>query len=124
MAFTVQGLDWMSELAVSNLEGATIVVGNGNTEEQPQDAELAGEMTASAQVQEIEYVGRIKLESGEERHRLILRATFDEEVANFEWSERAVRLADGRMIDRVVQDQGRKVSGQIWAVEAALDLRA
>jgi hypothetical protein len=54
--------------------------------------------------------------------QLLLRATFGEQDAAFDWQERGVVSAQGVLIDRTVADQGRKVLGAIWQLEAALIL--
>lgn len=121
MSWTVNGLGWIATRLRADLEGATLVIGNGQQAEGHRDEELAGEFTAEAPISEVEDVGEVQVD-GELRHRVILRAIFGEDTANFDWNERGVRLADGTLVDRKVQDQGRKVQGSVWTLEAVLDL--
>lgn len=52
-----------------------------------------------------------------------LTATFEGEMANFEWSERGVVLGD-KLIDHEQADGGRKILGAVWTVTYRLDLTA
>lgn len=100
------------------LEGGTVVVGNGNEAETSDDRELSGDQQASAPIDSVEVMG----DFDDGPPRVVVRGTFGEESANFEWRERGIRNKDGVMIDRVVADQGRKVPGAIWTLEASIEL--
>jgi hypothetical protein len=54
--------------------------------------------------------------------RVTFQATFGEEAANFDWLERGITSVQGVLIDRSVEDHGRKAPGSIWTLNAALDL--
>lgn len=45
---------------------------------------------------------------------LKLVATFAADVANFEWRERRVVASNGNVIDKAVEDGGRKAAGAVW----------
>lgn len=96
---TPDGLAWVSRLLESGFEGATLVVTNG------------------AGAKAVQSVTEVAVEEG----GVVLRATFDEEEANFEWATRSIVLADGTEIDRIEADQGRKAVGQVWVLEARID---
>jgi hypothetical protein len=66
-------------------------------------------------------VGHVE-DGGRVAHRVILSATFGSEAANFEWLEHGVRTPDGRLLDRTVEDMGRKAPGSVWTLDAVLDL--
>lgn len=121
MPFTEGGLEWVAQQLRERLAGARIVVGDGETPVNSNDEELAGAATAEKVVEEIEIVGRV--EDGDRAvHRVILRTTFGENEANFDWRERGVLTSEGVLIDRAVADQGRKVQGSVWTLEAVVDL--
>lgn len=50
-----------------------------------------------------------------------LTATFDGEMANFEWMERGVVVGD-KLIDHEQADGGRKILGAVWTATYRLDL--
>jgi hypothetical protein len=132
-AFVDGGLDWMwaallgrhrteAGTIADHLDAGRIVVGNGSAAVTPSDTRLNGSETAQAAMD----AGFPRLdgvvEDGARFHRVTFRATFAEDQANFDWLERGVVSAQGVLIDRSVQDQGRKAPGSIWTLEAALDL--
>lgn len=49
-------------------------------------------------------------------------ATFAEAEAVFEWRERSVVDATGRVIDTETIDGGRKILGAVWTVAVELEL--
>lgn len=51
-------------------------------------------------------------------------AEFGEGEANFEWRVRRVLHADGWVIDELTADMGRKVEGQVWDLEAQIEVTA
>jgi hypothetical protein len=53
--------------------------------------------------------------------RLTCSAAFPAADANFEWTKRSIKLADNTVIDREVEDLGRKVEGSEWEIEVGID---
>lgn len=51
-------------------------------------------------------------------------ASFREQDANFDWQRRELVTRDGVVIDRQVEDFGRKVLGAVWDVEIDMTLTA
>lgn len=134
--FTDAGLEWMWNMMLGNLRdaetnlltdqlsSARLVVGTGDAPFSPLDARLAGDSTAQAPM-DTGYpivTGMVQGDEGRDACRLTLRATFGEQDGNFDWAERGVVTAQGVLLDRSVEDQGRKVLGAVWTLEAALDL--
>jgi hypothetical protein len=54
---------------------------------------------------------------------VVVRATFSERDANFEWSKVEVLTADGVALDVDETDHGRKSTGSIWTLETHVQLR-
>lgn len=133
--FTNVGLEWMwKQMAgihrgadgklLDHLGAARIVVGNGTVGFTPSDTRMLGDQTDQADL-DMGYPkveGPIVLPDEEEAYRMVFRATFGEQQAIFDWQERGVVSAQGVLLDRSVMDQGRKVLGAVWQIEAALDL--
>jgi hypothetical protein len=134
-AFTNVGLEWMWKTMTGQLrtaEGtmtdhlgsARIVVGNGDSAFDPNDTRLSGDQTAQAEL-DAGYptiTGLVSVDDESEGMRLSLRATFGEQDAAFDWQERGVVTAQGVLLDRSVRDQGRKVLGAVWQLQADLIL--
>lgn len=121
MSFTMAGLDHLWQGVLPSLNSASLCVGNGGDPMGHDDDDLSGPLTAERPVEEVEYLGHIE-EDGRIAHRVILRATFGEEAANFDWREIGVKLSDGTLIDRTIDDGGRKAQGSVWTLESVLDL--
>lgn len=68
------------------------------------------------------FDGVPRVEAGDSGALLVVEATFGEDAANFEWATREVVSAGGVVVDRHDEDQGRKVQGQVWTLEAQLEL--
>lgn len=117
----MDGLDLFWKQTLPRFEGALLCVGNGDDPVGHADTGLSGDLTADRPADSIEYLGHIE-EGGRIAHRVIMRATFGENDANFDWRERGVKLADGTLVDRTVEDGGRKAPGSVWTVETVLDL--
>lgn len=145
--FVAAGLDLMWRILlgqVRNEDGGLsdhlgkgrLIVGNGTAPVQEADERLAGEQTAWAALDDgyprldgmvtvtepSEPVETEPAEPPERACRATFQATFAEEAANFEWLERGVTSVQGVLIDRSVEDHGRKVPGSIWTLSLALDL--
>jgi hypothetical protein len=110
-----------------------MVIGNGADPFSPEDTRLAGDQTDQRPFDDGYpiLVGPVDAEGdplpdGEGDPsvgiRVSFQATFGERDAIFDWQERGVVTAQGVLIDRSVSDQGRKVLGQVWVVQANLDL--
>ncbi len=102
---TPEGAKWMADWIVERLlAGAWIVVSDG-----------AGESAVAtiAEARTVEQDGA---------YSVVAAATFGEEEANFEWSKRSIKLADGTVIDADETDAGRKVAGAEWAYEVTIDV--
>lgn len=132
--FTLAGMEWMWQMMTGQLRDADgtltdalsqarIVVGNGTQDFSFADVRLQGGETAQAPVtsmaQERRNLGPDDMPDSVE---LVLLATFGENDAAFEWQERGVVTNQGVLIDRAVSDQGRKVMGAVWQLEARLTL--
>lgn len=133
--FTDAGLMWMWQMmsgqlrnadgtVTDHLGSARLLVGNGSREFEGTDQRLVGPDTAQAELDPgmPTIVGMVQGDEGRDACRIVFRATFGEDAANFEWAERGVVSAQGVLLDRSVEDQGRKVLGQIWTLEASLDI--
>lgn len=96
---TPDGLAWVARLLESNFAGANIVVSDGTNKA-------------------VNPVTEVAIEEG----GVVLRTTFGEDEANFEWATRSIILPDGTEVDRIEEDQGRKAVGQVWGLEARIDL--
>lgn len=57
-----------------------------------------------------------------EEQTVVVKATFGERDANFEWSKVEVLTADGVAIDVDETDHGRKSTGSIWTLETHVKL--
>lgn len=110
-----------------------LIVGNGNAPVTEADERLAGELTDWAELDDgyprldgMVTVNGDDLDEPETTPqracRVTFQATFGEEKANFDWLERGVTSVQGVLIDRSVEDHGRKAAGSIWTLNAALDL--
>lgn len=126
--FTAVGVEWMWNMMLGNhrnedgtltdhLGSARLVVGDGDAPMAVSDERLAGDQTAQAELD-----GPVAVTLAEGIARATFRATFTEQEANFDWAERGVVTAQGVLLDRAVGDQGRKVLGAIWTLEAQLEL--
>lgn len=133
--FTLVGMEWMWRMMTGELRDAAagtltdhlgsarILVGNGDAEFSYGDTRLAGGETAQVALDSSPTIERIAaIEDGPDAVELVMRGTFGEQDANFEWAERGVVSAQGVLIDRAVGDNGRKPLGAIWQVEARLRL--
>lgn len=132
--FTQVGLNWMWEMMAGNLRdpqdrtlndhlgSARLLVGNSSQPFAYGDTRLAGDQTAQAPLDEGFPLVQPYDNGDTQGVQLLMRATFGEQDAAFDWQERGVVTAQGVLIDRSVQDQGRKVLGAIWQLEAALIL--
>lgn len=133
--FTNVGLEWMWKTLAGihraadghmtdHLGSARIVVGSGDTPFTPQDERLRGDMTDQVELDSgyPRIEGPIELPDEALAFRIVFRSTFGEDKAAFDWMERGVVTAQGVLLDRAVMDQGRKVLGAVWQLEAVLDL--
>lgn len=136
--FTNVGLEWMWRMmagllrdgegkVTDHLSAARLLVGNSSQEFDPSDTRLAGDLTAQAQLTEGYPVieGPIMLPSDDvvpNGWRIRFSALFGEDQAIFDWQERGVVTAQGVLLDRSVMDQGRKVLGAVWQLDAELTL--
>jgi hypothetical protein len=143
-AFVAAGLDLMWRILlgqVRNEDGGLsdhlgkgrLIVGNGDAPVQEADERLAGEETAWAELDDgyprfdgMVTVNEAELDEPEATPtracRVTFQATFGEDVANFDWLERGITSVQGVLIDRSVEDHGRKAAGSVWTLNAALDL--
>jgi hypothetical protein len=64
----------------------------------------------------------VSVDDGRGHSGISLLATFGEQEAAFDWQERGVVTAQGVLLDRAVRDQGRKVLGAVWQLQADLIL--
>lgn len=128
-AFVLVGLEWLWTVATGGLRndqgGMTdhlgkgrLIVGDGTQPVDAHDERLAGGQTAWAELDD----GFPRIQRTEDGVMLVLRATFGEDVANFDWHERGVTSVQGVLIDRSVEDHGRKAPGTVWTLEAQLEL--
>jgi hypothetical protein len=132
--FTQAGLEWMWRMMTGELRdtqagtltdhlgSARLLVGNSSQAFAYQDTRLAGDQTAQAALDQGFPLVQPYDDGDRQGVQLVLRATFGEQDAAFDWQERGVVTAQGVLIDRSVADQGRKVLGAIWQLEAALIL--
>lgn len=132
--FTVAGMTWMWNMMIGNLRSsdgtltdhlanARVLVGNGDRPMAFTDERLAGDLTAQAGLDAgFPTVAAIEGDEGMDAVEVTFRGTFGEDQAVFDWQERGVVTSAGVLIDRAVRDQGRKVLGAIWQVEARLRL--
>lgn len=133
--FTDAGLEWFWRMALGRLrdtegglndelQSARIVVGNGERAFAGTDVSLAGELTheAGMQPEYPEILGMRTDDTGVPAFGVRFCAVFGERDAIFDWRERGVVTAQGVLIDRSVGDQGRKVLGTVWKVEAELEI--
>lgn len=136
---TNAGLQWIWRMCAGELRGqdggltdelksARIVVGDGDRPFQGTDTRLAGDQTAQAPLDPgyPMVLGMVDDGLGPDgepvRCRIAFSATFGEDAAIFDWQERGIITAQGVLLDRVVRDNGRKVLGAVWTVEATIDL--
>jgi hypothetical protein len=133
-AFTRVGLEWMwgtmaglmrdqDGTMTDHLGSARLVVGDSSSPVTFADERLAGEQTAQAALVRPPSIAPFE-EDGTQGVEILFEATFDEQVGAFDWQERGVVTAQGVLLDRSVQDQGRKVLGAVWQLEAALRIEA
>lgn len=132
--FTTAGMTWMWNAMIGNLRSsdgtltdhlgnARVLVGNGDRAFEFSDERLAGDQTAQADLDAgFPTVAVIESDEGLGAVEVTFRGTFGEDAAVFDWQERGVVTSAGVLIDRAVRDQGRKVLGAIWQVEARLRL--
>lgn len=124
-AFVAVGLEWIWNVLAGNVrneEGglsdhlgkARLIVGNSSKPVAADDERLAGDLTAWAELDD----GFPQVEGA----TITFHATFGEDVANFDWNERGVTSVQGVLLDRSVDDQGRKAPGTVWTLEAVLEL--
>lgn len=150
-SFVAAGLDLMWRILLGqerndqgglsdHLGKGRLIVGNGNAPVQEADERLVGEETAWAElddgyprrdgmvtVNEPDDDNDTEPDNDEDdqpyrAYRVTFQATFGEEVANFDWLERGITSVQGVLIDRSVEDHGRKAAGSVWTLNAALDL--
>jgi hypothetical protein len=134
--FTLVGMEWMWNMMIGNLRSsdgtltdqlasARLLVGNGDAPVAFTDDRLAGGETAQAELDAgFPGIARVATEEPDvpDAVEITFRATFGEDVGAFDWQERGVVTAQGVLLDRAVRDQGRKVLGAIWQLEARLRL--
>jgi hypothetical protein len=123
-SFTLVGMEWMWNMMIGNLRSsdgtltdqlssARVLVGNGDRPFAFTDERLAGDQTAQAPLDAgFPTIERVEGDEGLDAVQVTFRGT----------QERGVVTAAGVLIDRAVRDQGRKVLGAIWQVEARLRL--
>lgn len=102
---TPEGAKWMADWIVERLlAGSWIVVSDG-----------AGESAVAtiAEARTVEVEGAYSVEA---------TATFGEGEANFEWSKRSIKLADGTVIDADDTDAGRKALGAEWTYAVTIEV--
>lgn len=56
--------------------------------------------------------------------RVAVEAIFAQDQANFEWTARSLKLADGTVIEAEPEDLGRKAEGAEWAIAVRIDFGA
>ena len=117
-SFTNIGIEWMwmrmAGLVPDDLSQAQIVVGDGRAGVLATDDKLYGENQSSTGLNDgFPLVVGVRIQ---------FRATFGEREAIHEWHERGIVVPSGILVDRAVGDQGRKVLGAVWDVEAELEL--
>lgn len=136
--FTNVGLEWMWRMmagllrdgegkVTDHLSAARLLVGNSSQAFDPSDARLAGDQTDQAALTTGYPVieGPIMLPGDDvvpNGWRIRFSALFGEDQAVFDWQERGVVTAQGVLLDRAVTDQGRKVLGAVWQLDAELTL--
>lgn len=125
--FTQAGLEWMWNEMLGNLRqadgtlndhlgSARLLVGNGSEPTAFSDTRLSGDQTAQVDSQ----TPVVERDGESETIAAVFRGVFGENEAIFDWQERGVVTAQGVLIDRAVRDQGRKVLGAVWELEARL----
>lgn len=116
--FTNVGYEWMWRRMVGEVEdslaGAFIVVGDGGGLFTGGDVQLQGQQQASRPLD----AGFPMVEGA----KITFQATFGERDGAFDWMERGISTPGGVLLDRAVADQGRKVFGAVWVVQAELEL--
>lgn len=116
--FTNVGYEWMwrrmAGLEGDSLAGATIAVGDGGGLFTGGDIALQGQQQASRPLDE-----GFPIITGA---TITFQATFGERDGAFDWHERGIYTPSGVLLDRAVGDQGRKVFGAVWVVQAELEL--
>lgn len=138
-AFVAAGLDLIWRILLGqerNDEGGLsdhlgkgrLIVGDGDAPVQEADERLSGEQTAWAALDEgyPRMDGMVSTGDPEgdpmRAFRVTFQATFGEDAGNFEWRERGITSVQGVLVDRSVEDHGRKAQGSIWTLSAAIDL--
>lgn len=116
--FTNAGMEWMwmkmVGLVPDDLSQAQIVIGDSGATFTGGEEALVGTNQSARPLME----GYPQINGA----RILLRAEFGERDGIHEWAERGVIVPSGVLIDRSVADQGRKVLGAVWIVEAELEL--
>lgn len=116
--FTNVGMEWMWRKMVGlmpdDLSQAHIVIGDSGAVFTGGEEKLVGTNQSARPLME----GYPQINGA----RIMLRAEFGERDGIHEWAERGVVVPSGVLIDRSVADQGRKVLGAVWIVEAELEL--
>ena len=107
-------------------QNAYLEVGNGTAAFDPAQTDLQG----SSKVRKPMDAGfplRGALIDGEQRgpNVITFQATFSNEDANFEWREWGVFNAatGGQMLNRLVEDMGRKTSAATWQLLVDIEFR-
>jgi hypothetical protein len=108
--FTPEGLKWLADWIADEVKGGWIVVsdGQGNSDVATIDTIVVEENDPQ------EGEGQV--------YEVVCTATFGEEVGNFEWAKRSIKLTDGTVIDSNTEDAGRKVQGSVWTAEVTLEV--
>jgi hypothetical protein len=99
-SFTLVGMEWMWNMMIGNLRSS--------------DGTLTDQLSSA----------RVLVGNGDRPFAFTDERLAGDQTAQapFDWQERGVVTAAGVLIDRAVRDQGRKVLGAIWQVEARLRL--
>lgn len=105
--WTPEGLAHTLSTLAGEFDGGVVIV---------RDGEGDGAQQARASISSV-TVDSDKLQ-------LAVSATFPEDEANFDWRVRYVTTRSGVIVDRLVEDMGRKAPGAVWNVEAVLELAA
>lgn len=102
--FTPEGWQWLAEWVGQEVGngGWIVVAGGGKSGAAP---------ITSATVSD----------NGDGTYVLTCVATFAEADANFEWEKRMVKLPDGKVIDALEEDLGRKAEGSEWQMTVKID---
>lgn len=99
-------------------EGATFILEllSGETADLLQGGSIAvsdgGDQRASSEIESL------RVEDGV----LIATARFDEGFANFDWRRRELLTRQGKVIDQLDEDLGRKAAGAVWMIAVEVEL--